>query len=427
MPNKSKLWLKLDNAAKIYPAAMRKKWMAMVRFSMSLSEPVDVSVLQEAVKCLMPRFPSFSVRLRRGLFWFYLEHSDEVPEVQQDVYNPCVRMDLKHSKFLFRIRAYENRIAVETFHVLSDGTGSLCFIKTLVAEYLRLKYGAQIPRDSSILDCTEAPKPEELEDSFLKYAGPVSRDHREKDSYFIKGIPVPQDTVHITTGMIPIDILSQKAKEKKVSITEYLTGVMVMSIDAIQRRENKKQRRLKPVKVAVPVNLRAFFPSKTLRNFSYFINTGIEPHYGEYSFDDILNEVHHFIRLEATKQKLQARIAFNVNSERNPVMRMVPLFLKNFVMRLVFNRVGDRKTSTTITNLGQVKLPEEMAKYVIRTDLILGPLSRNRVVGAVISYQNTLYFTFTRTITDPYVEREFFRNLVKLGVPVKIESNSQSY
>ena len=105
-------------------------------------------------------------------------------------------------------------------------------------------------------------------------------------------------------------------------------------------------------------------------------------------------------------------------------MRLVPLFLKNLVMRVVFNRVGDRKTSTTITNLGQVKLPEEMAEYVTRIDLILGPLSRNRVVAAVISYKNTLHFTVTRTITDPSVEREFFRNLVRLGIPVKVESNN---
>ncbi len=420
----SKKWIKLDNAAKIYPAAMRKKWMAMFRFSISLTESVDAEILQKAVQCTLPRFPGFTVRLRRGLFWFYLEHSDQVPDIQPDVANPCTCMDIKGSKFLFRIRYHDNRIAVEIFHVLSDGTGVLVFIKTLVAEYLRLKYGANIPRDKSILDCTEAPKDSELEDAFLKYAGPVALGHKEANAYYIKGIPVPHDTVYITTGMIPVDIISNKAKEKKVSITEYLTAVMIMSIDTLQRRERKKPLSLKPVKVAVPVNLRAFFPSETLRNFSYFINVGIEPHYGEYTLDEILSDVHHYIHLEATKQKLGARIAFNVNSEKNPVMRLVPLFLKNLVMRVVFNRVGDRKTSTTITNLGQVKLPEEMAEYVTRIDLILGPLSRNRVVAAVISYKNTLHFTVTRTITDPSVEREFFRNLVRLGIPVKVESNN---
>lgn len=426
MPDeKNRLWLKLDNAAKIYPAAMRKKWMAMFRFSMSLTEPVDVEALHEAVRSTLPRFPSFSVRLRRGFFWFYLEHTAEIPPIQRDVANPCARMDIKRLNFLFRIRCYENRIAFEVFHVLSDGTGSLCFLKTLVAEYLRIKYGADIPRDASILDCTQPPRAEELEDSFLKYAGGVSGSRRESNAYYIKGIPVPQDIVHITTGMIPVDILKEKAREKNVSITEYITGVMVMSIAALQRRGRKKESRLKPVKVSVPVNLRAFFPSVTLRNFSYFINTGINPRYGEYSFDEILHDIHHFIRLEATAKSLRAKFSQNVNSEKNILLRIAPLFLKNLVMSAVFSRVADRKTSTTFTNIGQVKLPDEMAKYVTRIDLILGPLSRNRDVTAAVSYGSTLYLTFTRTITDPAFEREFFRNMVRLGIPVKIESNNQ--
>lgn len=424
MPD-NKLWLKLDNAAKIYPAAMRKKWMAMFRFSMSLTEPVDVDALTEAVRSTMPRFPSFSVRLRRGLFWFYLEHTDDVPPVQTDVSNPCARMDIRRSRFLFRIRYYENRIAFEVFHVLADGTGSLCFLKTLVAEYLRIKYGAVIPRGEDILDCTEPPRAEEMEDAFLKYAADVSGSRREADSYYIKGVPVPTDVLHITTGIIPIDALKEKSKEKKVSLTEYLTAVLIMSVDTLQRREHRRERRMKPIKVAVPVNLRAFFPSATLRNFSYFINTGINPRYGQYSFDEILHDVHHFIHLEATKKNLRAKFSQNVNSEKNLALRMVPLFLKNLVMRAVFNRVGDRKTSTTLTNLGLVTLPEEMSRYVTRVDLILGPLSRNRDVAAAISYKGALHFTFTRTITDAALEREFFRNLVKLGIPVKLESNNQ--
>ena len=425
MAAESKLWLKLDNAAKIYPAAMRKRWMAMFRFSITLTEKVEVDILQEAIKCTLPRFPSFSVRLRRGLFWYYLEHSDFVPLAQKDVLNPCVCLDMRKPGFLFRIRYHEKRIALEVFHVLSDGTGSLCFIKTLVAEYLRIKYGADIPRNEEILDCTESPKPAEYEDAFPHHAGPVSRSRHESMAYHIKGIPVAQGFVHITTGMIPVDILREKAREKNVSLTEYLVGVMIMSIDTHQRRQRKREHKLKPVKVSVPVNLRSFFPSVTLRNFSYFINVAVEPKFGQCSFDEILSTVHHYMKLEATVQNLRARFSVNVHSEKNLLLRIAPLFLKNMVMRLVYSRVGDRTTSTTLTNLGNLKLPAEMSQYVERADLILGPLSRNRVVAASISYNGTLHFTFTRTITDSSLEREFFCNLVKLGIPVKVESNNQ--
>ena len=425
MNERPQFWLKLDNAAKIYPAARRRDWMAMFRFSASLTEPVDPALLQRALAVVMPRFPAFSVRLRRGLFWFYLEHTGNLPDVQPDVNNPCVPIDAAANKnLLFRVRYYGSRISLEVYHVLCDGTGGLCFLKTLVAEYLTLKYGVAIPRGNGILDCGEPPRPEELEDAFLRYAGRTSLSRQEEDAFYIRGEQEPPEHVHVTTGMIPVAALLQKAREKGVSLTEYLTAVLLLSVDTLQRQEVKAHRRLKPVKVCVPVNLRAFFPSETLRNFSLFINPGVDPRLGQYTLDELLVAVHACMKLEATPQRLAARFAANVRSEQNPLLRAAPLFLKNLVMRAVFARVGDRKTSTILTNLGQVRLPPEMAAYVERMDLVLGPLSRNRVVSAVLSYNDILYFSFTRTIKDSRLERAFFKNLVRLGLPVKVESNN---
>lgn len=77
-------WLRLDNAAKIYPAARRKKWSNVFRLSATLTEPVDKEVLRTALDVTLRRFPSIGVRLRRGLFWFYLERVPEVPEIQSE-------------------------------------------------------------------------------------------------------------------------------------------------------------------------------------------------------------------------------------------------------------------------------------------------------------------------------------------------------
>ena len=141
-------WMKLDNAALIYPATMNRSWTALFRLSATLSEPVDEDILEVAQKRTLRRLPWFAYKLKRGLFWFYLEHSDDLPKIEQDVANPCVRMRLNENDgFCMRVRYYQNRIAVEFFHVLTDGTGGQVFLQTLVAEYLRLKYGANIPRD----------------------------------------------------------------------------------------------------------------------------------------------------------------------------------------------------------------------------------------------------------------------------------------
>lgn len=420
-----KKWMKLDNAAKIYPAASRRNWKALFRLSATLTETVDPAVLKEAQRFTLARFPGFALKLKRGVFWYYLEFNEGGPPVLPDGSYPCAPMDFKENGgFMFRVRYHKKRIAVEIFHVLTDGSGGLCFLKTLVAEYLRIKYGAQIPRDSGILDCSQPPRPEETEDAYLKFARNVGRSRREPDAYYLKGTDEP-DYVHVVTGLIPSFEVLSRAKEKGVSLTEYLTAVLVMAIDKLQRQKVRQEKRLKPVKVCIPINLRSFYPTCTMRNFASYVNPGIDPRYGVYSFDEVLSAVHHYMRAEVTEKLLNAKISTNVRSETRKVLRLTPLFLKNIAMKLTFYRVGDRKSTTSISNLGLVKLPDEMAQYVARMDFILGPLSRNRVVCGALTYNGTLVLNFLRTIRESALEREFFRYLVKLGVPVRVESNDR--
>ena len=419
-------WMKLDNAAKIYPAAKRRNWKALFRLSATLAEEVDPAVLEEAQRSTLARFPGFALKLKRGLFWYFLEHNEGGPKVRPDGPYPCAPMDFKENGgFMFRVLYHEKRIAVEIFHVLTDGTGGLCFLKTLVAEYLRIKYGANIPRDGEILDCSQPPHPEETEDAYLKYARDVGRSRREPDSYYIPGTTEADGFIHVVAGLIPSYEVLSRAKAKGVSLTEYLTAVLIMAVDTLQRKRVKNEKHLKPVKVCVPINLRSFYPTRTMRNFASYVNVGIDPRYGTYSFDEVLSAVHHYMRSEVTEKQLNARFSTNVRTETRKALRLTPLFIKHIAMKLTFYAVGDRKSSTSISNLGAVTLPDEMAKYVTRMDFILGPLSRNKVVCGAITYQGTLVLNFLRTIRESEVEREFFRYLVKLGIPVKVESNAR--
>ncbi len=428
MSGKGKAWMRLDNAAKIYPASMRRDWMAMFRLSATLAEPVDPEVLSAALARTLKRFPWFAVRLRRGMFWYYLEHNDAPPILEEDVRNPCMPMRAKNSRgYAFRVRYYGNRIAVEIFHVLTDGTGGLCFLKTLVAEYLTLRYGVSIPRGGDILDCDAPPDPGEMEDGFLACAGEATRSRSEPDSFHLKGTRERDGFIHVTTGMLPVEALKARASEKGVSLTVYLTAVLILAFDAIQRRRHplRRAKRLKPVKICVPVNLRRFFPTKTLRNFANYVNPGIEPSYGVYTFDEVLEIVTHQMGMELTPKVLGAKFTTNVRSEQNAVLRVTPLFLKDLAMRAAFYMTGDKKTATCFSNLGNATLPEEMALFVTRMEFMLGPLSRNPVAIGTLSYGGTMYINITRTIRESELEREFFTRLVKLGLPVKIQSNER--
>lgn len=418
-------WMRLDNAAKIYPASKRRDWMAQFRLSADLTEDVDPDILRAALMLTLRRFPTYAVKLRHGAFWYYLDHIDGIPLIEEDVANPGVKMSPRENGgFLFRVRCWRKRIALEVYHVLSDGTGGLCFLKTLIAEYLRLKYGEEIPRDREILDTSEPVREDETEDAFLRFERGITKSRSEPSAYYHRGTREPTDAIHQTTGMIDTEQILQKAREKGVTLTTYLVSVLIYACDKAQRRCVSNWKKLKPVKICVPVNLRKFYPeTNTMRNFSNYTNPGIDSRLGEYSFDEILANVSHYIALEANEKEMNARFSTNVASEKSKILRVMPLFIKNFAMNLAFLAVGDRQTTSCISNLGNVRLPEEMAKYVTRMDFVLGPYSRNPVVCAALSYNGTLYLNFTRTIQETEIEREFFTFLVKQGIHVKVESN----
>jgi len=418
-------WMRLDNAAKIYPASRSRRWMAVFRLSAQLAEPVDPEILSGALARTLRRFPSFSQRLRRGLFWYYFEHIEGSPSVEPDVNNPCAPIRFRENGgFMLRVRYHDCRIAVEFFHALTDGTGALCFLKTLVAEYLTARYGAVIPRGKEILDCDQPAKAEESEDGFLKYARSFSRSRNEPSAYHIRGTHTG-DLMAITTGVADAEPLLMLAHSHGATLTEFLTAALISAIDRVQLKHQPERKKHKPVKICVPINLRKYYGTNTMRNFASYINPGIPSRYGEYTLEEIVKIVHGFMSMELNEKLLNARFSTNVMSERNLLLRMAPLPLKEQAMRLVFLLQGDRQTSSVLSNLGKVSLPEEMKGYVRRFDFIVGPLSRNRIACGCISYDGRLVVNFNRSVRESDVERNFFTALVKLGVHITVESNQR--
>ena len=165
-----KNWYRLDNSAKIYPAVMSRNWASMFRVSLTLKEPVDPAVLQAALEDTVRRIPTFCLSLHRGLFWYYLNASRQRPLVEPDVANPCKKMEKgENGGYCFRVRYYRCRIAVELFHSIADGTGAMIFLKTLAGRYLQLR-GYDVVPDGEMLDCSQEPTEDEMEDSHSKYA-----------------------------------------------------------------------------------------------------------------------------------------------------------------------------------------------------------------------------------------------------------------
>ena len=428
MAQENKLrWLRLDNAAKIYPAARTQDWSNVFRLSATLTETVDMAVMKTALDVTVRRFPSIAVRLRRGVFWYYLEQLTEAPAVREESSYPLTRMSREEiRKCAFRVIVYDRRIAVEMFHSLTDGNGALVFLKSLVAEYLQQKYGIHIPAEHGVLGRLDDPADVELEDSFQKYAGTVSASRQERTAWRLKGTPETGGFLNVTCFELSTKEVLAKAHEYNVSLTTFLCAAMMMAMQNLQKESVPNPRRRKPLKVLIPVNLRKLFPSRTLRNFALYTTPEILPQLGEYTFEEICQAIRHRMGLDITPKQMSMKIATNVNSEKIMAVRLMPLFIKNMVMKAVFDSVGEKKSCLTLSNLGAVRLPEEMLPYVETMDFILGVQATAPYNCGVLSYGDKLRLNFIRNIREPKLEYHFHCVLRDMGLCAEVQSNRPS-
>ena len=419
-------WMRLDNAAKIYPAALRQSWSNVFRLSVTLTEKIDVAVLQSALDVTVRRFPSMCVRLRRGLFWYYFQQRERAPAVREENSYPVTRMSRREIRTCaFRVIAYEMRIAVEFFHAVTDGNGGMVFLKSLTAEYLQQKYGIAVPAAEGVLGRLEEPREEELEDSFLKYAGNVNASRREPNAWHPWGTPESDGFLNLTCFRMETKAVLEKAHAYDVSLTAFLCAALMMALQDMQAEQVPSLRARKPIRVQIPVNLRKLFPSSTLRNFALYTTPEIDPRLGEYSFSEICQAVKHRMGLDVNPKIMSSRIAVNVSSEKMAVVRIMPLFLKNAVMKAVFDAVGEKKSCLCFSNLGQVRLPEEMLPFVQRFDFILSAQATAPQNCSALSFGDHLYINFTRDIREPDLEAHFFRVLRDMGLGLEVQTNSR--
>ena len=424
--NRRLAWMALDNAAKLYPSARSRTWINVFRISSTLDEEIDREVLKVALDVTVRRFPSIAVAIKPGMFWYYLEEIKSLPDILDERPYPLTRMTMRDmNKCAFRVLVYKKRFAVEFFHSLTDGNGALIFVKTLTAEYLYQKYGIKVPAGNGIFDRLEEPMPEELEDSFMKYAGDYAASRKDTNSFQLYANREIDGYTTSTTFVIDADYVKKEAKALGVTVTVYMTAILIEATQRVQRRVIGRVSRYKPIKICIPVNLRNLFSSQTLRNFIMFVNLGIDPRVGEYEFDDLCQILAAQMKQQLTKRNMAAVVRKNVESEMGLAIRIVPLFIKNFFIKTLYILQGENKTCFSYSNLGVVKAPPEYLSKVKRMDFLLGSRASGPYNVTSITYDGKMYLAVTRNSRRPVLEREIFEVLREKGVPHTVESNTR--
>ena len=427
---KQSLWYRLDTSAKIYPAIESAREPSVFRVSMRLVEKVDGDILLQALNDIKKRFPYFNVHLHKGFFWDYLEENKNRLLIWHDTPSPCERLYWKtNNGYLYKVKYYDNNIAAEFFHVLTDGYGGMEFLKCLVHRYLFLK-GKVGEKLEGIMDIDQTPDPDEYEDAFLKALEMEKNIPEEKKrtlfakstTFHAKDKLVPMNMYYVATGVVSVDEIKKLAKKYGATITQLLTALYMEAMLLLQAEQEKNKARHKSLAIEIPVNMRKYYPINSMRNFSLFIIPSINPRSID-SFEDIVSRVKEFTAAHLTHQHLVTMIKDNCSIATDIFIKHVPMFVKNLVIRYINNTAGKTQFSGTISNLGLIKLPEEMEKHVENVQFLVGSSPQIKRSCSVSGYKGRLYISFGRAIKDSYVERHVFTRLVRYGVKVKVKSN----
>lgn len=416
-------WDKLDNTANLFPVIANEDMTNVYRISVTLSEEVDRVVLQEALNRVLPQFLIFRMRLRMGFFWYYFEENTRpAPIVREEYSSPGAYIDKsRNNHYMFRVTYYKCRINLEVFHALTDGAGGIIFLKELIYQYLRLKHPEIMKTEK---DKISSGIFLDKEDSYVKnFKKSHEKVYKSERALCLTGEKLPKGEMGVVHGYFPVDQLKAAAKKYGVTINQYLVGMFVY---CIYKEYLKEQPSKLPISCCVPVNLRPYYDSHTMKNFFAMVSANFKPEKEQYSLVEVMDIVSADLKRQITPENLNNILSYNVSNEKNWILRAVPLFIKSLALKFVYG-TSARATSATVTNIGNIELKEPYRRYVEHFYTTLSMSKGQNIKGGICSYNGTLVFTFSSVLLDLSIQKRFFQLIAKDGVSVAVESNGVYY
>ena len=408
MSKKIEAWQKLDNAATIFPLMSGKRSQNNFRMQVTMTEEVDRAVLAKAVNAVLPRFPQYDVTLKGGFIWYRFERA-RTPVTVGDVndwgMSPLPLFEKGARTFRFNTQGKD--IYADFFHAMGDGAGTGEFLKAVVFEYLKEK-GCPVQAEEKVITTDSAADPEESEDAFHRYYKPLPLKDLEIKSmqgskaFHIEGTRYEDGGTECVQYTLPSHEVVALCHSLGCTVTEYLGAAFAMAVyDGMIAGKKKKTR---AIQLFMPINLRRFFPSRTLKNFSLFsrvkIDTKTPP-----TMEGCIKAIHESLKRDTDKALLQRKICTTVRGEILGIMQMIPRALKRLVLNFSNLFFGKGKKTATFSNVGIVRLPESMRPYVANMHFSLWPNANSPYTAVVVSVWDSLNITFNKSIKEDDIER----------------------
>lgn len=405
-------WYRLDNIGNYYVSELGHPFQTVFRFSAQMSERVDADALQVAFEKTVQEFPNFNVCLRTGFFWHYLQEMDSVPSVTPETDPICARLHFGAKSPLLRVSYFESRINFEVSHMVSDGRGTMAFFQELLRQYVEQRYG-----ENDIASTYEGSDSQKAEDSFSKYYEPVpGRATKLKSAYQINGMKVMEDPTFMELHM-PVKNVLELSRSMNVTLTALLIAVVIGSI----RQDMKESQVGEIIRIGVPVDLRTAFKSETTKNFfgMLFVSHTTVPASQEPTIAQLAQKVQADLQEGGKQENLKPRMMQMISFEKNRFIQMAPVFIKDKVVSF-FSWLTRKDQTTTVSNVGAVKLDHKLERYVKNINVLTGTTGINFVVA---SCSADLSIGISTVYTNADIIRHIVRYFTQAGIPAYINSS----
>lgn len=418
-------WMKNDTAAIMFSAIEGAKQSRLFRLSAVFkNEEIDPERLKKAVENIIPRYPLLMYRDVKGYYWAYLEKCDEMPAVLPEENRPAELRRLGRDGapeivFLY----YKRRISIEANHVYGDGTGFVEILKSVIAEYMVLG-GADKNAFDGVRFGDEACEAEELENAFRRYATKEKLKKVEREESYVLPKDYVKDYQNYICGILPFDELKPLCKERDITVTEFVASVMILAII-----RSAKEPVNKSIIIDIPVNLRQFFPSKTIRNFTSPMPIHFNPEgRTDVTLDEIIEATRGQLKKYNTKENQQAFINHSFALTQNLPAQLVLSIFKQWGMNAIQKKTHNTEMTVVFTNMGNIKIPQIMSDAIERFELVGGDarVYDMSVFTSAISVNGYMHIGFNYSTKDVSFCREFFRILASYGVSVRVESSDEN-
>jgi len=422
-------WYRLDNTANLFPVNSTPTYSNVYRISAYVKDDVEPKELQQALADTLPLFSSFRVRLRHGLFWYYLENNPLICPIYEEPSTPCTYIETaQNNHFLFRVMYYKNRISIETFHVICDGSASINFLKEIVCRYLTLiaesKSAGGPTQEAAAYIPSSVDVPSNPEDSYKKYcANCKPQSYSTQRAYSLKGLKLPLYAKGVIHGILSARKMIDYCHAHNTTVTQYLAASMLW---CIYEEDFHHQAGKLPVNLSIPVNLRPYFQSTTTMNFFSQFMAGMTFDSSDITYADVEKAVKEQFEKELVKERFSEKIAYNTSFENRWYVRIFPLPLKNLCLKISFLRAA-RANTMTLTNLGKITVPDAFRNDIQGFEILMNTTDNAPLKCTVCTYGDDMRITFISRLRQPYLQQAFFKKLIADGFDVSINTNGVFY